>query len=93
MIEADGLRIELAGHAVEVDGHAVHLTRIEFNLLRALATSRGRLLPHQLLLAEAWGPDHESDVQVLRVHMSNLRRKIGARYIHTDPGVGYRFTA
>ena len=32
-------------------------------------------------------------VQVLRVHMSNLRRKIGARYIHTDPGVGYRFTA
>jgi two-component system KDP operon response regulator KdpE len=76
---------------VAVDGADVHLTPIEFNLLRALATNRGRLLTHRTLLVDVWGPEYANDVQVLRVHMSNLRRKIGARYLHTDPGVGYRF--
>ncbi len=93
VIEADGLRLDLAAHAVSVDGEAVHLTPIEFNLLRVLAVNRGRLLTHRTVLIDVWGPEYADDVQVLRVHMSNLRRKIGARYIHTDPGVGYRFTA
>jgi two-component system KDP operon response regulator KdpE len=91
VIEADGLRIDLAAHTVAVGGAGVHLTPIEFNLLRALATNRGRLMTHRALLVEVWGPEYADDVQVLRVHMSNLRRKIGARYLHTDPGVGYRF--
>ena len=91
MIEADGLRIDLAAHTVSVDGAGVHLTPIEFNLLRVLAINRGRLLTHRTLLVDVWGPEYADDVQVLRVHMSNLRRKIGARYLHTDPGVGYRF--
>jgi len=91
VIEADGLRIDLAAHTVSVDGAGVHLTPIEFSLLRALATNRGRLLTHRTLLVDVWGPEYANDVQVLRVHMSNLRRKIGARYLHTDPGVGYRF--
>ncbi|MDA0182813.1 response regulator transcription factor [Solirubrobacter phytolaccae] len=93
VIEADGLRIDLAAHTVAVDGAGVHLTPIEFNLLRTLAKNRGRLLTHRALLVEVWGPEYADDVQVLRVHMSNLRRKIGARYLHTDPGVGYRFAA
>ena len=93
VIEADGLRLDLAAHTVEVDGVGVHLTPIEFNLLTALASRRGRLLTHRTLLVDVWGPEYAEDVQVLRVHMSNLRRKIGARYLHTDPGVGYRFTA
>ncbi|RKQ86675.1 two-component system KDP operon response regulator KdpE [Solirubrobacter pauli] len=93
VIEADGLRLDLAAHTVAVDGTGVHLTPIEFNLLAAMASRRGRLLTHRTLLVEVWGPEYADDVQVLRVHMSNLRRKIGARYIHTDPGVGYRFAA
>src|SRR4051812_44032241 len=93
VISADGLAIDLAAHTVSVDGEEVHLTPIEFNLLRAPAVNRGRLLTHRNLLIDVWGPEYAEDVQVLRVHMSNLRRKIGARYIHTDPGVGYRFTA
>src|ERR1700752_3325904 len=92
VIEADGLRVDLAAHTVAVDGVGVHLTPIEFNLLRALTVNRGRLLTHRALLIEVWGPEYADDTQVLRVHMSNLRRKIGARFIHTDPGVGYRFT-
>jgi two-component system KDP operon response regulator KdpE len=92
VFEADGLRLDLAAHTVHIDGEPVHLTPIEFNLLRALASNRGRLLTHRKLLIDVWGPEYADDVQVLRVHIANLRRKIGARYIHTDPGVGYRFT-
>jgi len=92
-IEAEGLRLDLAAHTLSVDGEPVHLTPIEFNLLRTLAVNRGRLLTHRAILIDVWGPEYADDVQVLRVHMSNLRRKIGARYIHTDPGVGYRFSA
>src|SRR3954467_1029029 len=93
VITAGGLSIDLSAHTVSVDGADVHLTPIEFNLLRTLAVNRGRLLTHRSLLVDVWGPEYAEDVQVLRVHMSNLRRKIGAPYIHTDPGVGYRFTA
>jgi two-component system, OmpR family, KDP operon response regulator KdpE len=93
VISADGLELDLAAHTVRVDGDAVHLTPIEFNLLRTLTTNRGRLMTHRNLLVDVWGPEYADDVQVLRVHIANLRRKIGARFIHTDPGVGYRFTA
>jgi two-component system, OmpR family, KDP operon response regulator KdpE len=91
-ITADGLEIDLAGHSVRVDGAEVHLTPIEFDLLRTLARNRGRLLTHRSLLVEVWGPEYANDTQVLRTHIANLRRKIGQRYVRTDPGVGYRLT-
>lgn len=94
-IATDGLEIDLAAHQVRVEGRPVHLTKTEFDLLRVLATNRGRLMTHRTLLTEVWGPGYASDRQVLRVHMANLRRKIsgaeGRRYIRTDSGVGYRF--
>jgi two-component system KDP operon response regulator KdpE len=96
VITADGLEIDVAAHIVRRDGEAVHLTKTEFDLLRALAMNRGRLMTHRVLLTEVWGPGYEDDKQVLRVHMANLRRKIetgGRRFIRTDPGVGYRFDA
>jgi two-component system KDP operon response regulator KdpE len=93
VISADGLELDLAAHVVRVDGAEVHLTPIEFRLLRVLAVNRGRLMTHRALLVEVWGPEYADDVQVLRVHIANLRRKITPRYIHTDPGVGYRFGA
>ncbi len=79
---------------MRVDGAEVHLTPIEFKLLRALAVNRGRLMTHRSLLIDVWGPEYADDVQVLRVHIANLRRKLGApAYLRTDPGVGYRFAA
>lgn len=69
----------------------MHLTPIEFDLLRALARNRGRLLTHRALLTEVWGTEYSEDTAVLRTHIANLRRKIGSRHIRTDPGVGYRF--
>jgi two-component system, OmpR family, KDP operon response regulator KdpE len=96
-IEAEGLEIDLAARVVRRDGEPVHLTPIEFDLLRALARNRGRLMTHRKLLGEVWGPGYADDVQALRTHIARLRAKIepeGAvpRYIVTDPGVGYRFT-
>jgi two-component system KDP operon response regulator KdpE len=96
VLTAEGLEIDLAAHQVRRDGEPVHLTKTEFDLLRVLAANRGRLMTHRALLVEVWGPGYESDKQVLRVHMANLRKKIetgGRRYIRTDPGVGYRFDA
>ena len=80
------------------EGEEVHLTPNEFDLLRALARNRGRLMTHRALLGEVWGPAYEDDTHTLRVHIANLRRKIepdpqDPRYIRTDPGVGYRFAA
>ncbi len=96
VIAADGLEVDLQARAVRRDGERIHLTPTEFDLLRVLAQNQGRLMTHRKLLAEVWGPEYVDDVQVLRVHLANLRRKIeppeGSRYIHTDAGVGYRFS-
>jgi two-component system KDP operon response regulator KdpE len=95
VLRAEPLALDLAAHEVRVDGAAVHLTPIEFRLLKALMTNRGRLLTHRALLTEVWGPAYGDDVPTLRTHMANLRRKVepeGApRHIRTEPGVGYRF--
>jgi two-component system, OmpR family, KDP operon response regulator KdpE len=96
VVAAGGLELDLMAHELRRDGEPVHLTPIEFDLLRTLMRNRGRLMTHRALLTEVWGPAYASDTQTLRVHVANLRRKIepdpGARYITTDPGVGYRFT-
>ena len=97
-LSADGLEVDLAGRRVRRDGEDIHLTPKEFDLLRVLVRNRGRLLTHRTLLGEVWGRAYEEDTHTLRVHIANLRRKIEAdpqapRYIRTDPGVGYRFSA
>jgi two-component system KDP operon response regulator KdpE len=90
-VRADGLEVDFAARVVRRDGAEVHLTPIEFDLLRVLVRERGRLLTHRALLAEVWGPEYANDTAVLRTHIANLRRKVGAQHIRTDPGVGYRF--
>jgi two-component system KDP operon response regulator KdpE len=97
-LAVDGLEIDLAEHRVRRDGEEIHLTPKEFDLLRALARNRGRLMTHRALLGEVWGHAYEDDTHTLRVHVANLRGKIEPdpqqpRYIRTDPGVGYRFAS
>jgi two-component system, OmpR family, KDP operon response regulator KdpE len=94
VIAADGLEVDLAAHEVRRDGEPIHLTKTEFELLRVLAVNRGRLMTHNALLTEVWGPNYIDDKQLLRTHMANLRRKLDDQsrgLIRTDPGVGYRF--
>jgi two-component system KDP operon response regulator KdpE len=98
VIRADGLEVDLAARVVRRDGEEVHLTPTEFDLLRVLATNRGRLVTYRELLSSVWGHGYSDDTQVLRGHVANLRRKIEPpdgppRYVKTDPRVGYRFAA
>jgi two-component system, OmpR family, KDP operon response regulator KdpE len=94
ILAVEGLEIDLAARLVRRDGVEVHLTPTEFELLRVLVRNRGRLMTHRDLLVEVWGIEYEDDLQVLRAHIANLRRKIEPPgehvFIRTDPGVGYR---
>lgn len=91
------LRVDLAARLVTCAGEDVQLTPTEYDLLRVLIKYAGRVLTHQQLLREVRGAGYQSESHLLRVHMSNLRRKIEQdpshpRYILTEPGVGYRLT-
>ncbi len=90
-----GLMIDTARRLVTVEGEEVHLTSTEFALLKALTQQAGKVITHRQLLQMVWGPGYETDSHILRVNISNLRRKIEPdpvqpRYIMTEPGVGYR---
>jgi two-component system KDP operon response regulator KdpE len=96
-ISSGRLTTDLVARVVTVGGHEVHLTPIEYELLRALATQAGRTLTHAHLFTHVWNGRSAGDAQQhLRVHVAHLRRKVEddpvrPRYIRTEPGVGYRF--
>jgi two-component system KDP operon response regulator KdpE len=82
---------------VLVGGEEVHLTRIEYKLLQVMIRHADRVLTHNQLLNEVWGPNQQDQAHYLRVYMLQLRRKLEQdparpRYIRTEPGVGYRLT-
>lgn len=89
------LCVDLAARRVLRGDEEVQLTPTEYDLLRLLVQHSGRVLTHQQLLKEVRGVGYQSETHLLRVHMSNLRRKIekdatNPQYILTEPGVGYR---
>jgi two-component system KDP operon response regulator KdpE len=89
------LAIDLARHRVRIGGAEVKLSRKEFALLRVLALHAGRIVTHQQLLREVWGPAHEHETHYLRIYVGHLRQKLGddpadPRYLSNEPGVGYR---
>ncbi len=91
----DGLTVDLVRRLVTVGGHEVQLTPTEYDLLRVLVTNAGKVLTHHQLLREVWGVGYDDEMHMLRVNISNLRRKLEPdasrpRYIVTEPGVGYR---
>lgn len=93
-----GLRFDLGSRQVLVDGKEVHLTPIEYKLLTALVRNAGRVVTHQQLLKEAWGPRYATQTQYLHVYMGHLRAKLEAeparpKLLLTEPGVGYRLVA
>lgn len=88
------LEINFARRTIEVRGEQVSLTRTEYALLRHLALNANRVMLHQDLLAEVWGPEYRDDIDYLRAYIRYLRRKLEAepsnpRYILTTSGVGY----
>ena len=94
--ERDGLEIDLDAHRVVRGAEEVRLTKTEWSLLEALSEHPGKLLTHRWLLERVWGPGYVGDIDVLRVFISQLRRKIEPdpaqpAIISTDPGIGYRW--
>ncbi len=93
--ECGDLQVDLAARRVTVRGAEVRLTRLEYKLLGTMIRYAGKVLTHQFLLGEVWGPKHVENTQHLRVFMAGLRRKIESeparpRYLLTEQGVGYR---
>ena len=91
-----GIVIDIAKRTVTRDGEVVHLTPLEWELLRVLAINSGRTMTHRQLFTQVWNQQHGDAQQNLRVHVASLRRKlerdaVRPRFIHTEPGVGYRF--
>ncbi|MFI5371521.1 MAG: response regulator [Candidatus Eisenbacteria bacterium] len=95
VVETGDLRIDLGRRQVTVAGAEVRLTPIEYRLLMALARHPGRVLTHESLLREVWGPGYTTQHHYLRVYMAQLRHKLERepsrpRWLITEPGVGYR---
>lgn len=98
VIEAHGVRIDLATREVSIDGKDVHLTPNEFALLSILARNAGKVVTHQQLLTNVWGPEYKTESHYLRVYMGQLRHKLEMdpsqpKLISTESGVGYRLRA
>ncbi len=92
------LTVDLARRVVTVAGREVQLTPTEYDLLRVLVTDAGKVLTHRQLLRQVWGVGYDQEVHMLRVNISNLRRKIEPNparpsCVLTEPGVGYRLRA
>jgi two-component system, OmpR family, response regulator len=96
VLEAAGLRIDPTKRSVEVDGEPVHLTYVEFELLRTLASRPGRVFSRQALLEVIRGGSDYREPRTIDVHVRHLREKLerdarDPRFILTVRGVGYRF--
>ena len=90
------LRIDPASRQVWKDDPPVELTPLEFDLLHALARSRGRVLSREQLIEQVWGHDYYGDERVADVHLARIRKKIEDEpatptLIVTVRGAGYRF--
>ena len=91
---AGGLQVDAAKRRVVVDDREVHLTPLEYKLLLTLVRHAGKVLTHQQLLKEVWGPGRAGQTQYLHVYMGHLRSKLEVdparpRLLITEPGVGY----
>lgn len=89
------ISIDLAGRIVTKGDAEIKLTKIEFDLLAALARNVGKVITHRQLLKEVWGPHAVHEPHYVRVFMANLRKKLEDNpsrpvMLITEQGVGYR---
>jgi len=96
LIEIGDFRIDLETRTVLAKNQEVHLTPKELDLLVYLARHPGKVITHRALLSAVWGENSVEQPEYLRVFIGHLRKKLevnesAARYIVTEPWVGYRF--
>lgn len=90
-----GLTVDFTRHRVLVDGSDAELTQSEFRIVALLAQYAGMVITYDEMMVRLWGPNSIGGNQILRVNMTNIRRKLERdpahpRYIFTENGVGYR---
>lgn len=95
VVHTHGLAIDLTNRTITRDGEEIHLTRKEFEVLRQLAMSPGRVVTHQRILEAGWPYEHDRRVDYLRIVVRNLRQKLEPdptrpAIIVNELGVGYR---
>ncbi len=95
VLQVDDLKMDLSRRVVTVRENQIALTPTEYEILRLLLQNAGKVITHRQLLRQVWGTAYESEMHMLRVNISNLRRKIEPdparpHYLITEPGVGYR---
>lgn len=88
------LEVEYEKRLVKLAGKEIHLTPVEYKLVALLSRHAGKVLTHEFIMREIWGP-YTNEIQALRVNMANIRRKLEEnpaepKYIVTEVGVGYR---
>jgi len=96
IVEVGDFRIDIPSRTVQVKSREVRLTPKEFDLLVYLARHPGKVITHRALLGAVWGQNSIEQPEYLRVFVGHLRKKLepdesAARYIITEPWVGYRF--
>jgi two-component system, OmpR family, KDP operon response regulator KdpE len=89
------LKVDLHNRVVSIDEQEIHLTPIQYRLLAVLVKHAGRVLTHQQILKEVWGPSYSENAHYLRIYMSQLRQKLEVdptqpKFLLTESGVGYR---
>ena len=97
-LRAGPVVLDVLRHEVTVLGSPAELTPREFEILRVLMSSPGRLVTHGRLLRAVWGESYQGERHYVHVQVSQVRRKLAAldptgevrRLIVTEPGIGYR---
>jgi len=89
------IELDFSRRVVTREGKEVKLTAKEYALLRLLALHRGKVLTHQQILRELWGPNAADQTHYLRVYMAHLRQKLETQpntpvHFKTESGIGYR---
>ena len=96
VVDAGHLQIDFTARTIRKNNEVIKVTATEYKLISLLARHEGKVLTHQYLLREVWGPGYINQSQYLRVFIAQLRKKIETdpnrpEYIVTESGVGYRF--
>ena len=93
-ITVGDLEVNYGKRIVTINGKETHLTPIEYKIICLLSQHLGKVLTHDYIIKEIWGP-YTNEIQTLRVNMANIRRKLEInpaepKYVVTEVGVGYR---
>jgi len=96
LLKSGNLEVDVPRHRVTLAEKEIALTPTEFDILTVLMQNQGVVVTHRQLMHQVWGSVYEDESRLLRVNISNLRRKIEADpnrpvYVLTELGVGYRF--